>query len=493
MGKRMKSGEVVNEVNGKNVRGCGASPLQPVSADLTEYGLELLGRNSKMATAASGVPNEQLEKQLMADLHQLVGSVDELRMIAILWVQATMPGHSYSSKDVSSISDLLYMIYNGPHAFSKNGIVKGLLERGLLEHPKPEPPFMRRREEPVTFVQRAVRLSDRVIQHIDQIDQVRVEQQEAAVRREGLLSFRVVESEEVVSEPTLAYLKRTDSSITLKDHFLSQELASRIHNAAHARNRGVYEIMHKLGVYTGPLKQEEGTTTGRNVILLWGPPGTGKTSAAYAIAGELNVPLLSMNVDSVLGMYQGESEENVRAIFEEYRRYVRVTGVQAVLLMDECDSLMMRRNRRRLENGGQTMANIVNIILDEIVRFEGTVIMTTNLLDTIDEAFARRIDETIEIGYPSRDIQRKMWRHYLPSAVRGVDAINIEQLLDAGNLTGALIVKCIERAVKGQILQHGENITLTTDDLMDEIRREMSSFDTSLKTENTVRPSFGFV
>lgn len=495
MGKRVKSVEIMNEVNEVSegiVKGYGASPLQPVSAALTEYGISLMAGRSKRAVAEPAVPNEQLEGQLMADLHQLVGTVDELRMLAILWVQATMPGHTYDAY-VSTITDLLYMVYNGPHAFSKNGIVKGLIERGLFVYSAPESPSARRKEENVTFVQRSVYLADGVIDHIDVIDHERAEQSESASLRPGLLSFIPLAEEKSPAGPKLQYLKRMDSSITLKDHFLSPELALRIRNAAHARNRGVYVVMKKLGVYTGPVKHDESATPGRNVILLWGPPGTGKTSAAFAIAGELNVPLLSMNVDSVLGMYQGESEENVRAIFEEYRSYVTATGVQAVLLMDECDSLMMRRNRHRIDNGGQTMANIVNIILDEIVKFQGTVVMTTNLLNTIDEAFSRRIDETIEIGYPSRDIQRQMWQHYLPVAVHGADTIEIEQLLDAGNLTGALIVKCIERTVKGLILQHGENITLTTDDIILEIRREMNSFDTSLKVQNSAEKSFGFV
>jgi SpoVK/Ycf46/Vps4 family AAA+-type ATPase len=195
----------------------------------------------------------------------------------------------------------------------------------------------------------------------------------------------------------------------------------------------------------------------------------------------------------------------MRAAFEEYNKAAEVLGRRPVLLMDECDSLLLRRVRNSDGNSGisNAMANVVNVALQEIEQFRGTLIMTTNDIESIDPAFARRVDESIKLDYPSKDTQRKMWAKYLTINAPGVDSVDIEVLLNAGSLTGAHIVKCVERAVKHKLITSGDSFVLSTGDFIREIRQELRSFDRSLLAKNDIKAedvlqesrssSFGFV
>jgi len=162
-------------------------------------------------------------------------------------------------------------------------------------------------------------------------------------------------------------------------------------------------------------------------------------------------------------------------------------------LMDECDSLMRRRVANDMSGGDRVMSNVVNIALQEIAAFKGTLIMTTNTVDAIDEAFARRVRTSILLDYPSKDVQAKMWKHYLNISMNGADTVSVQSLLAEATLTGALIVKCVEETVERLLLRDGDNAVLTTEELIQTIRIQLGSFDSNLQLRNAAVRQFGFV
>lgn len=135
-----------------------------------------------------------------------------------------------------------------------------------------------------------------------------------------------------------------------------------------------------------------------------GPPGTGKTICAEAIAHELGMKLLVVNYAEVESMWVGETPKNIVAAF-------RAAAEQnAVLFFDEADAIAARRS------AGDTMphmreANItVNVLLRELEDFNGVVIFATNLAANFDPAFERRIRTHVRFEMPGVDERERIWR-----------------------------------------------------------------------------------
>jgi SpoVK/Ycf46/Vps4 family AAA+-type ATPase len=127
----------------------------------------------------------------------------------------------------------------------------------------------------------------------------------------------------------------------------------------------------------------------RGVALFHGPKGTGKTLTAQAIARELGLDVLRVDLASVVSKYIGETEKNLDAIFDEAER----SGT--VLLFDEADALFGKRSE--VEDSHDRYANIeVSYLLQRLEAFNGIAIFTSNARQTIDPAFLRRLRFVIE-------------------------------------------------------------------------------------------------
>jgi SpoVK/Ycf46/Vps4 family AAA+-type ATPase len=143
-------------------------------------------------------------------------------------------------------------------------------------------------------------------------------------------------------------------------------------------------------------------------ILLYGIPGTGKTLIARWIASELKIPVRIVAPHDVKGSLLGESERNVRRIFEDARRFA-----PCILVFDEMDDLF--KSRLDKEDVG---AGIRSSLLSEMDGFNDQamvfVIGTTNRRDVVDRAFLRpsRLGLSIEVPVPEREDRIKILRHY---------------------------------------------------------------------------------
>src|SRR3954468_11236644 len=166
--------------------------------------------------------------------------------------------------------------------------------------------------------------------------------------------------------------------------------------------------------------------------LFTGESGTGKTLAAEVIAGELQMPLLRVELSRVVSKWVGETEKNLEAAFAE------AEDGQAVLLFDEADALFGRRGQ--VESGVDRYANLeVSYLLQRLDDHGGLVLLASNLKDNIDSAFTRRFQTILHFPRPERPERLRIWQMAFPREAPVDTAIDFNALANL-DMTGAGIV-----------------------------------------------------
>lgn len=173
-------------------------------------------------------------------------------------------------------------------------------------------------------------------------------------------------------------------------------------------------------------------------IMFYGPPGTGKTLTALSLARSLKKQVLSFDCSKILSMYVGESEKNVRKIFDTYRDLASKAKSDPVLLLNEADQFLSSRTVGAGSSADKMHNQMQNIFLEQIERFEGILIATTNLLETIDPAFSRRFNYKIEFKRPDFAQRVLLWKKMLPANAPFEEDFDVSALARY-NLTGGQI------------------------------------------------------
>ena len=173
-------------------------------------------------------------------------------------------------------------------------------------------------------------------------------------------------------------------------------------------------------------------------IIFYGPPGTGKTLTAYSLAKSLKRQVLSFDCSKILSMYVGESEKNVRKIFDTYRDLTEQTKTEPILLLNEADQFLSTRSSGSGSSADQMHNQMQNIFLEQIESFQGILIATTNLLENIDTAFSRRFNYKIEFQRPDRTQRVALWHKMLPRNAPYADGFSADTLAEHA-LTGGQI------------------------------------------------------
>ena len=150
---------------------------------------------------------------------------------------------------------------------------------------------------------------------------------------------------------------------------------------------------------------------GRCILNFYGPPGTGKTRAALGIALRLGKPLYQVDYSAVISKYLGDTAKHIKAVFQA------ATEQDAVLFFDEADSLLSRRVPAG-ESCSTSINQNRNTLMQELDRFEGVVIVTTNLFENYDPALLRRIQSHIKFRVPNASMRRELFALHLPNPER---------------------------------------------------------------------------
>ncbi|MBR5465591.1 MAG: ATP-binding protein [Alistipes sp.] len=149
--------------------------------------------------------------------------------------------------------------------------------------------------------------------------------------------------------------------------------------------------------------------------LFYGAPGTGKTETVLQLARQTGRDLMQVNVAEIKSMWVGESEKNIKALFDRYRRLVKESERAPILFFNEADAIINKRNENAERAVDKMENSMQNIILQEIENLEGILIATTNLTKNMDSAFERRFLYKIEFEKPSAEAKQTIWRSMLPS------------------------------------------------------------------------------
>ena len=192
--------------------------------------------------------------------------------------------------------------------------------------------------------------------------------------------------------------------------------------AAHVRQRATVYERWGFG--------QQGTRGLGISALFAGASGTGKTMAAEVLARELHLDLYRIDLSSVVSKYIGETEKNLRRIFDAAEEG------GAILLFDEADALFGKRSE--VKDSHDRYANIeVSYLLQRMESYRGLAILTTNLKSALDTAFLRRIRFIVQFAFPDAALRAEIWRRVFPpqTPVEGLDAERLAQLnLAGGNI-----------------------------------------------------------
>ena len=149
--------------------------------------------------------------------------------------------------------------------------------------------------------------------------------------------------------------------------------------------------------------------------LFYGAPGTGKTETVLQLARKTGRDLMHVNVSEIKSMWVGESEKNIKALFDRYRRLVKESERAPILFFNEADAIINKRNENAERAVDKMENSMQNIILQEIENLEGILIATTNLTKNMDKAFERRFLYKVEFEKPSLEAKQHIWQSMLPS------------------------------------------------------------------------------
>jgi SpoVK/Ycf46/Vps4 family AAA+-type ATPase len=150
------------------------------------------------------------------------------------------------------------------------------------------------------------------------------------------------------------------------------------------------------------------------IVLLHGAPGTGKTEIVKQLAIDTNREIMKVEISQSKSMWFGESEKIIKRIFTDYKAFAKESKQTPILLFNEADAILSKRNAAGSSNVAQTENAIQNILLEEFENFEGILIATTNLASNLDTAFERRFLYKVEFKKPSPNIRAKIWKSKLP-------------------------------------------------------------------------------
>jgi SpoVK/Ycf46/Vps4 family AAA+-type ATPase len=267
----------------------------------------------------------------------------------------------------------------------------------------------------------------------------------------------------LVEEQDIFELVESDTS--LEDVVLNEKTRETLENLMKQVDKDVVNRLVKWGI-----KDKKSGIDAR--IIFYGAAGTGKTMTAYSLAKSLKRQVLAFDCSKILSMYVGESEKNVRKIFDTFYDLSHKTKTEPILLLNEADQFLGARSSGNITGSDQMHNQMQNIFLEQIENFKGMLIATTNLLENIDKAFSRRFNYKIEFKKPNKEQRIELWQKMLPKEAPFAEDFSVEKLA-AYELTGGQINLIVKNTAYKVAVR--EEPLFRLDDFIDEIKREKNA------------------
>ena len=243
---------------------------------------------------------------------------------------------------------------------------------------------------------------------------------------EGLLEFMCNNGIADTNSFTLSSKARTELLASVNLHVKEEKLSGVIQAESIAAKELYYtaKVSKQVDKLRGFLDQEKYKALVERMkerynrcgltCLMYGGPGTGKTETVYQLARLTGRDVMAIEVPQIKSKWVGDSEKNIKAVFDKYRAIVAKAKVAPILLFNEADAIIGIR-KSGAQNAVDKMENsIQNIILQEMETLNGIMIATTNLSENLDSAFERRFLYKIEFERPDADVREHIWHAMLP-------------------------------------------------------------------------------
>ena len=195
--------------------------------------------------------------------------------------------------------------------------------------------------------------------------------------------------------------------IVEKKLFYGENVQSQITELSQLLENSHYHVIHTR-------MQESGLRCGFT-CLFYGAPGTGKTETVLQLAHQTGRDIYQVNMSQIKSCWVGDSEKNIKRIFDIYREIARRSSTTPILLFNEADAIINKR-MEGAESAVNKMENTIqNIILQEMETLDGIMIATTNLAQNMDKAFERRFLYKIKFEKPTLEARMHIWQEMIPT------------------------------------------------------------------------------
>ena len=187
--------------------------------------------------------------------------------------------------------------------------------------------------------------------------------------------------------------------------------------------------------------------------LFHGPPGTGKTMTATLLGKQTGKEVFRIDLSSVVSKYIGETEKNLATLFN------KAQNKNWILFFDEADALFGKRTNVR--DAHDKYANQeISYLLQRIESFPGLIILASNLKNNMDDAFSRRFHSTVYFPIPGPKERLQIWKSAFPKNVDFAKAVNLEDIAEQFELTGANIMNVVQHACLQALSKNSKTIQL---------------------------------
>ena len=201
--------------------------------------------------------------------------------------------------------------------------------------------------------------------------------------------------------------------------------------------------------------------------IFYGAPGTGKTETVMQLARQTGRDIMVVDVPSIRSKWVGETEQNIKAVFDRYRRAVKANEVAPILLFNEADALLNKRNEGGVHSVDKMENTMQNIILQEMENLEGVMIATTNLAGNLDDAFERRFLYKVQFDKPEPEQRANIWKAMLTD-LTDEQAMQLAYQFD---FSGGQIENIARKRIVDDIIE--EHDELDFDSIVDNCKHEL--------------------
>ena len=216
-------------------------------------------------------------------------------------------------------------------------------------------------------------------------------------------------------------------SVVAKQMFYTRDNQAQVDRLAQLLDEKKFrDVCHRM--------KQRGMRTGF-ACLFYGAPGTGKTETVMQLARQMKRDVMVVDFAQIRSKWVGESEKNIKEVFDRYRHFCKQLRRKPILLFNEADAVINTRQEQATRSVDKMENTMQNIILQEMEQFDGIMIATTNLAQNMDPAFERRFLYKIMFERPDASVRTNLWQEMIPE----LDTDECQKLAEQFDFSGGQI------------------------------------------------------